>query len=212
MTKKILFLLVAVFFTTVLAGISFAETGGQVFFRYGAAQLKDNRGKQVFTDTNGAAGVNDDNSGWNISAGLDTALIRKLGPGSLIGEIMLDYARFSKKQVRQTTSFLTGGTDNTEVTVSEFMAVVAPKYRFDGIVGGKVRPWIIPLGLAFMVNSPPSNDTNYLDIGYHAGVGVEYMLLDELSIGVDYRYTIASGEPNSKSSYGTFAVYAGINF
>lgn len=210
--KKTLFLLFAALLVAVFATESFAETGGQVFFRYGLSNLKQDRGNQVFTDTNGTAGINDDSSGWNISAGLDTALIRKLGPGSVIGEIMLDYARFSKKQVRQTTSALLAGTNNSEVTVSEFMAVVAPKYRFDGIAGGKIRPWIIPIGLAFMVNSPPSNDTNYLDIGYHLGAGVEYMVLDELSIGVDYRYTISSGEPNLKSTFGTLDLYVGINF
>ncbi|MBI5644064.1 MAG: outer membrane beta-barrel protein [Deltaproteobacteria bacterium] len=210
--KKVLFLSLAIILTAIFVESSYAESGGQVFFRYGLSSLKNDRGTQVFTDTNGAAGKNDDKSGWNISAGLDTALIRKLGPGDIIGEIMLDYSKFSQKQVRQTTSALLGGTNNTEVTVSEFIAVVAPKYRLDGIAGGKLRPWIIPVGLAFMVNSPPSNDTTYLDIGYHAGIGVEYMVMDALSIGVDYRVTIASGEPNFKATYSNASLYVGINF
>lgn len=210
--KKLTYLAVSFFLfsTFILTGMAFAESGGQVFFRYGFSYLKDDRGTQVFTDTNGAAGKNNDNSGWNVSAGLDTALIRKLGPGDVIGEIMLDYSRFSKKQVRQTTSALLGGTTNTEVTVSEFIAVVAPKYRLDSF--GKIRPWVIPVGLAFMVNSPPSDDTTYLDIGLHTGVGVEYVLSDILSIGVDYRRTFASGEPNFKSTYSNASLYMGINF
>lgn len=216
MVKKMPYLSVLVFailLTSVLsAGTGFAETGGQVFFRYGMSSLKNDRGKQVFTDTLGTDGINNDKSGWNVSAGLDTALIRKLGPGDVIGEIMLDYSRYSQKQVRQTTSALLGGTNNTEVTVSSLEVVVAPKYRFDGIAGGKIRPWVIPAGLAFMVNSPPSNDSTYLDIGYHMGAGVEYMVLDILSVGVDYRYTIASGEPNFKGNHSTASVYLGINF
>lgn len=209
--KKILYLFLAIILTAILAQSSYAETGGQVFFRYGLSSLKNDRGNQVFTDTNGAAGRNDDKTGWNVSAGLDTALIRKLGPGDIIGEIMLDYSRFSQKQVRQTTSALLGGTNNSEVSVSEFIAVVAPKYRLS-LADGKVRPWIIPLGLAFMVNSPPSNDTTYLDIGYHAGIGIEYMVMDILSIGIDYRITLASGDTNFKSTYSTASAYVGINF
>lgn len=206
-----------IFIFSLYAGDSAAETGGQVFFRYGMANFNEDRGGQVFTDTLNVFGEgrNDGNGGWNVSAGLDTCLI-KFGPGSIIGEIMVDYARYSKKEATQTTSTLlqldgVGTHETTDVTVSELAVVVAPKYRFENIAGGKVRPWIIPAGLAFLVNSPPSNDTTYLDIGYHMGAGIEYVF-DKVSIGVDYRYTIASGEPGFKANYSTAAVYLGINF
>jgi hypothetical protein len=46
---------------------------------------------------------------------------------------------------------------------------VAPKLKF--MEGSKLRPWVIPVGLDFHVISPPSNQTNYLDIGVQFGLG-----------------------------------------
>lgn len=148
-----------------------------------------------------------------IAAGLDIPLTKLFG-NTLLGEVMVEYAKFSDKKVLQTTSgllYLDGvaPAKTSEVTVSELNVVVAPKYRFEL---GKVRPWIIPIGLAFMVNSPPSDDTTYLDIGYHAGVGVEYMLTDLLSLGVDYRGTFAAQHPNTDATYSSYGAYVGINF
>ncbi|MBW7957053.1 MAG: outer membrane beta-barrel protein [Deltaproteobacteria bacterium] len=212
---------IAILLFTVLSAssVSAAELLNQVFFRFGKARLSDDRGGEVFTDTLNVFGEgrNDGTSGTSISAGLDLALARDFGPGTLLGEIMLDYSRFSEKRVTQTTTTLLEldgvGTHNTkEVTVSELIVAIAPKYRFDRIGSGKVRPWIIPAGIAFMVNSPPSDDTTYLDIGYHLGAGIEYVINGLLSVGADFRHTIASGDPGIKASYSTAAVYLGINF
>lgn len=216
--KRILSIVVMVAVTLLLVDLSFAGLGGQVFYKYGTASLKDHRGGQAFTDTYGLLGQNDDDSGTAIGAGLDVPLAKLFG-NTLLGEVMVDYAKFSDKKVLQTASVLKDEAVNaaedgslyetSTVTVSELNVVVAPKYRFEF---GKIRPWIIPVGLAFMVNSPPSNDTTYLDTGFHYGLGVEYMLTDLLSIGADYRNTIASGDPNIKATYSTLGIYVGINF
>lgn len=222
MKSKALYSILAIIFIFsffIFTENSFAEMGGQVFYRYGVANLKDDRGGEVFTDTLNylGEGTNNGTRGWNVSAGLDLPLLKNIGPGTLLGEIMVDYASFSKKKVTQATSTLLqlDGTtvvhSTNEVAVSELAVVVAPKYRID-LYEGKLRPWIIPAGLVFLVNSPPSNDTTYLDIGYQFGAGIEYRILEPLSIGVDYRYTIASGEPNLKTTYSTLAFYMGINF
>ena len=202
--------------TVISVNVCFAELGGQVFYKYGTATAKDDRSGEPFTDTYGLAGKNDGDSGSAIAAGLDIPLAKLFG-NTLLGEVMVEYAKFSNKEVLQTTSVLkdealaeNGSLYKTsEVTVSALNVVIAPKYRFDL---GKVRPWIIPAGLAFMVNSPPTEDSNYLDVGYHYGAGVEYMLTDLLSIGVDYRNTIASGDPGYKATYSTMGGYLGINF
>lgn len=187
-------------------------SGGQVFYQYGWNMLAKDRGNQVFTDTDGLGGTfNNGTGGWNMGAGLDLPIIKNAGPGDLLGEIVADYSRFSNATVLQTTSALLGGKATTTVNVTELEVVIAPKYRFS-LFDGKFRPWIIPAGLAFMVNSPPSNDSGYLDIGYHAGVGAEYMFISELSLGVDYRYTIAAGESGVNMSGGQFDIYLGINF
>lgn len=221
MRKKVLVaaLLAAVFMTVISVEISFAQLGGQVFYKFGNASLKDARHGEVFTDAMNAtgAGENDGDSGPVIAAGLDIPLT-KLFANTLLGEVMVEYAKFSDKEVLQTTSALDvvlageGGVKavtTSAVTVSELIVVIAPKYRFEL---GKLRPWIIPAGLAFMVNSPPSDDTTYLDTGFHYGIGVEYMVHPALSVGADYRNTIASGDPGIKASYSSYGVYIGINF
>ena len=190
-----------------------ADGGNQVFYRYGKSVLAKSRGAQVFTDTNGASTVrNDETKGTAIGAGLDLAMFRGMGPGDVLGEISATYSKFSSKVVRQTTSHLLSGTNNSDVVVSALEVVIAPKYRFEGIMDGKVRPWIIPMGLGFLVNSPPSNDTTYLDIGLNVGAGVEYKVLNEISLGADIRHTFAMKDTNLDSSYTAYGLYAGLNF
>lgn len=201
---------------------AFAQGGNQVFFKGGWAFLSDDRGGEVFTDAVNAtgAGLNDDKSGWNVGAGVDLHLLKDPWFGnSLLGEIMLEYKLFSREKVLQTASALDavllgeGGVKpvtTSKVAVSVLTVLVAPKYAIDL---GAVRPWIIPVGLAFQVNSPPSDDTTYLDVGAHFGVGVDYRLTDQLSLGVDFRYNINANHVNVKESdFGTSSVYVGINF
>ena len=51
---------------------------------------------------------------------------------------------------------------------------MAPKLKFND--ESKVRPWVIPIGQDFRVISPPSNQTQYLDIGMMFGAGIEYQV------------------------------------
>ncbi|WP_413560401.1 hypothetical protein [Bdellovibrio sp. HCB209] len=189
---------------------AFAE-GGQVFFHYGKSSLANDRGGQVFTDAGGATTRNDDKDGWNVGAGLNLPLLPKLGPGDLLGEIMVDYSHFSKKKVTQASSVLLGAATTKEVTVSGLTVLVAPKYKVS-FMDGKLNPWIIPVGLAFLVNSPPSDNTSYLDVGAQVGVGVEYAVLKELSIGLAYRNTFSAHEIDTDTSYSTADLYVGVNF
>jgi len=198
---------------SMLSANAFAD--GQVFYRYGLSRLSENRGGQTFTDTGAANGKNDDKGGHGFGAGLDLKLMNcpLFGENSILGEIFVDYNRFSNKKVANAIDVVvSGGTDTAkkEVAVSELAVVIAPKYRFDGL--GNLRPWIIPAGMAFLVNSPPSNTTNYLDIGYHAGVGAEYMIVKALSVGIDYRYTMGVGDPQLKVKYSSLGANLGINF
>ncbi|MCB9072274.1 MAG: outer membrane beta-barrel protein [Bdellovibrionaceae bacterium] len=195
-----------------LSQTAFASFGGQVFYRGGFSSLKESRGGQVFTDTGGANGLNDKKNGWNIGAGLDLPMFTEMGPGDLLGEVMVEYVRYSKQEVRVATSALLSGSDNSRVTVSALNVLIAPKYKFSGFLDGKLRPWIIPVGLSFLVNSPPTNNTTYLDIGYHVGAGIEYAIIENLSLGLDYRATLSFHENDIDTSYSTFSFYAGINF
>ena len=201
----------ALMLLSLMSSTAFAQ--GQVFYRYGISKLDVSRGNETFTDVGGANGKNDDKSGTSFSAGLDLKLLDcpLFAGNDLLGEIFLDYNRFSKKQVANAIDVVVGNdTSKKTVGVSEFAVIVAPKYKVNSL--GKFKPWIIPAGLAFMVNSPPSKTTNYLDIGYHAGVGAEYEVLKELSVGLDYRYTMGSGDPQLKVKYQSLGAYVGINF
>ena len=193
------------------AGTSRADRGAQIFVRGGLSFLGDDRGGQVLTDTSGAAGRNDGKLAWNFSIGLDKELVQKLGPGALIGEFMLDYAHFSDKTVLQPTSALFGGMAKSNITVAELGVVCAAKYRFE-LLNGKLRPWIIPVGIAFLINSPPSNDVTSIDLGYQLGAGIEYRVIPALSIGADVRYTCGFGEIGFNILYGTAHLYQGANF
>jgi hypothetical protein len=186
----------------------------QVFFRGAYTRLSSNRGREVFTDTGGADGLNDDKGGFSIAAGLNLALTDPADMKGLVllGEIFVEYSRFSKKQVVQATSFLVTGntTANSDVHVAELNVTIAPMLRYDG--WKVVRPFFIPIGLAFLVNSPPSNDSTYLDVGLHWALGFDFALCDLISLGVDVRYTYAFNQSNTNNSYLSTGGYAAVNF
>jgi hypothetical protein len=184
----------------------------QVFFRGAYTRLTKDRGGEVFTDTGGANGLNDDKGGFSIAAGLNLALTDPADMKGLVllGEIFVEYSRFSKKTVAQTTSALLGGTATSDVHVSELNVTIAPMLRYDG--WKVVRPFFIPIGLAFLVNSPPSNDTTYLDVGLHWALGFDFALCDLISLGVDVRYTYAFDQTNTNNSYLSTGGYAAVNF
>ncbi len=60
--------------------------------------------------------------------------------------------------------------------------------------GSNLRPWIIPAGMDFVVISPPSNASNYLDIGIVSGAGIDYMLIPGITLGAEARYHWATGQ------------------
>ena len=85
-----------------------------------------------------------------------------------------------------------------------------PMLRCDG--WKVVRPFVVPVGVAFLVNSPPSNDTTYLDIGLRFAGGLDFALVDAISLGIDVRYTYAFDLSNTGNSYLSTDAYAAVNF
>ena len=190
-----------------------AELGGQVFFRGGVATfVGGDRGGEVFTDVNGASGLrNDSKTGYSMGFGLALPLLKDPWFGNtLLAEILVDHAQFSHRRVVQNTSALLGGTHTSEVSVSQLAIIAAPKYRFEL---GAWRPWIIPIGMEFIVNSPPSNDTTYQTSAIHFAAGIEYRLFAPLSVGVDARYNLGFGESHVHEDNSFLAGgYLGFNF
>ena len=212
--------LIAVVLAPAWAWAEETTTGNRVFFRGGFAALNSSRGGELFTDGHNALGRgrNDDSTGYYVGAGTDLMLTKDVWGMmkgiAVLGEIGVEYKRFSSKTVANSDTPTVTGVSNgnllNKVQVTMLTVDVAPKVKFRQ--GTDFQPWIIPVGLDFHVISPPSNQTNYLDIGVQFGAGAEYRIWKELWLGVDGRYHLASGATNSVNNYGTVGAYVGIGF
>lgn len=197
-----------------------------VFFKGGFMNLSTDRGGQIFTDTNGATGVNGGNGGWYTGAGLDLVLSKDVWGGMektwVVGEIGLQFNRISSSRVNNTAGSVAGCTlgggtpaacptlDPQKVQLTMMTIDVAPKIKF--MEGSAFRPWIIPIGLDFHVISPPSNRTQYLDMGVQFGAGFEYQVWKAIKVGMDARYHVTSRMTNTNNDYFQVGPYVGISF
>ena len=73
-------------------------------------------------------------------------------------------------------------------------------------------PWIIPVGLDFIVISPPSNDTTYLDVGVQFAGGLEYNIYGPFNVGADVRYHLSARHTDTNNDVTTVGAYFGIDF
>ncbi|MFC1453979.1 hypothetical protein ACFLQL_02240 [Verrucomicrobiota bacterium] len=190
------------------------QAEGMVFFRGAWSHMSGDRGGEVFTDTadglGEGTGKNDSNNGFAVGAGLDTDLDFKLLFGDVLGEIFIEYSEFSRNEVLQTTSALLGGDNKSKVTVNQLSVIVAPKLQWE--VATDLRTWVIPVGLGFLVSSPPSDNTAVLDLGLHFGAGVDYVVYGPIVVGADVRYTLGFERQDTESSYLSVGAYTGIKF
>jgi hypothetical protein len=128
-----------------------------------------------------------------------------------LGEIGVQFNRIASSTANGGVTGVAGAccgpakTDLTSVTID-----VAPKIKF--MEGSAFRPWIIPAGLDIMVISPPSNQTQYLDVGVEFGVGVEYEVWKAFKLGLEGRYHLMANMTNTNNSYGAVGPYVGISF
>jgi opacity protein-like surface antigen len=202
----------------VLPALAEEGNGNQVFFKGGFVVMNSNRGGEFFTDCGLASGTcnqNNDSTGWYVGAGLDLVLSKNawgmMNGTWAVGEIGLQFNRISSSTVTGGVTAATGATGAPAKTQLTSVTIdVSPKIKF--MEGSKLRPWIIPVGLDIMVISPPSNQTQYLDVGVEFGAGVEYALWKAFKIGLDGRYHLMSNMTNTNNSYGQVGPYVGISF
>jgi len=191
-------------------------TGNQVFYRGGFVAMSSSRGNEFFTDCGLGApntcGQNNSTTGWYAGAGLDLVMSKNAWGGMdktwVVGEIGLQFNRFNSQVVNGGVSAATATPAKTQLT--SVTIDVAPKIKF--MEGSAFRPWIIPVGLDIMVISPPSNQTQYLDVGVQFGAGVEYELWRAFKLGVEARYHLMANMTNTNNSYGQIGPYVGISF
>lgn len=172
--------------------------GGQVAFRGGYTHLDSPARSAVFTGNGTGQG------GYMVGAALDIPLMKESWFGNtLLGQISMDFSGINGR-----TQFAISGERGKQ---SLYKIAVSPKYRFDTL--GDFRPWIIPIGLSFLVSSPPSNSVSYLTVGGTTGAGLEYVLLNRIALGLAASYNFYS-EDRNRISTDHFSVgpYLGINF
>jgi opacity protein-like surface antigen len=192
-------------------------TGNMVFFRGGFVGFNSNRGGEFFTDCGLASGTcsqNNDSTGWYVGAGLDLVLSKNMWGGMdktwAVGEIGVQFNRISSHTVTGGVTAATGSGGPAKTQLTSVTIDVAPKIKF--MEGSAFRPWIIPVGLDIMVISPPSNQTQYLDVGVEFGVGVEYEVWKAFKLGLEGRYHLMANMTNTTNSYGQVGPYVGISF
>jgi hypothetical protein len=95
--------------------------------------------------------------------------------------------------------------------VTMLTLAASPKIKFN-LMEGKLRPWIMPAGLAVQIISPPSSGVTVLNPALQIGTGIEYNLLSNIWVGADFRYYFTGGDLNySTKTTGAGVLPAGIN-
>jgi hypothetical protein len=180
------------------------ESIHQVMFRGGFTHLNSPAQSATFT------GPKNDTDGWNVGAVIGVKLLRDPFFDNLVmGEVSLDFSRITGN-----TKFALGKSGNQSL----FKVSVSPKYRIDNLgqlspALSRIRPWITPIGLSFLVNSPPSESASYLTVGGTTGAGIEYLLHDRLSVGLGLTYNFYDKTSNRISTnHLTVGPYLGINY
>lgn len=152
-----------------------------------------------------------DRDGWQVGAGLDLPVM-KIFDNPLLGQIMVEYGQTQKTTGAAPPISEGRGLENM------LTLVIAPKYRIDTLGSrwpslAAIRPWIIPVGLTFDVNTPVNKALTNISIGGTTGVGIERLFLDNrLSVGVDFRYYWGPDIPDERLSRFTSGAYVGLNF
>lgn len=194
-----------------------------LFFRGGFTHAMQGRNGSSIRSEVTPVGAQDQagKDGFYVGAGIDFGLTNNvwgyMPKTSVFAELMFEYKEFGDKTqgngaLANAPSVLAGGALNArDVTVSQFTLSAAPKIKF--MEGSKIRPWIIPAGLAIHVISPTSESVTYLTPGVMFGAGVDYNIWKSFFIGVDARYNLTMGKADGVRVDGmTAGGYLGIGF
>ncbi len=193
-----------------------------LFFRGGFTHAMQRRNGSSIQSNVAPIGAQDiaDRDGWYIGAGFDFSLTDDLWgllpKTKVMSELMFEYKEFANNvkgnALANIPTQLAGGTLNPRsVTVSQFTLTASPKIKF--MEGSRIRPWIIPAGLAIHVISPTSESITYLNPGVMFGAGIDYNFWKDFYIGIDGRYHLTSGKADGVRVDGlTAGGYLGIGF
>ncbi len=205
-------------------------SGSMIFFRGGYARNNVDRNDEILPSGNTVLGNNDSKDGWYVGAGLDMNLSDNMfgldDNTQLLGEIMFEYKNFSSLECNANCQALGNplnavvgatslpsavGTGEKSVTVSQFTITASPKIKF--MKDTWFNPWIIPVGLALHVISPPSDGVTVLLPGMHFGAGADFKVWENIYVGIDARYNLTFQTVDGVDINGfTTGAYAGFGF
>lgn len=202
--------------------------------RNGVSITSDVAGNQLGL---GLPGGQADKDAWYIGAGFDFSVtddVWGIAPNTeILGELMFEYKEFASNVqgnllTQQPTSIagptlaaigaipgsaipgLAGGATRN-VTVNQLTVTAAPKVKF--MKGSDFRPWIIPVGFAMHVVSPPSESITVLNPGIMFGAGADYRLWKDIFVGFDGRYHLTGSAADGVNTDGfTAGGYLGLGF
>lgn len=170
--------------------------GNVVTFRGGYTHLNSRARSAVFT------GGNTGTSGYMVGATVEVGLLRDPWFNNpLFGQVSMDFTGISGS-----TQFALGDRGKQSL----YKIAVSPKYRIDSL--GNWHPWIVPIGMSFLVNSPPSNAATYLTVGGTTGAGIEYTFLKKLSLGLAASYNFYADRNNTSTDHFSVGPYVGVGF
>ena len=189
----------------VVPGQDWEYRGGQVSFRTGYTNMDSAARSATFT------GGNTERGGFMAGGALDVPLMKDPWMNNtLLGQISVDFSGLDGS-----TAFAVTGAKGRQ---SLLKIAISPKYRFDNLGEYRpwlrnVRPWIIPIGIAFLLNTPPSEAVTYATVGGTTGFGVEYVLRERFALGLAFSYNFYDrGRNDIESNHLSVGPYVGINY
>lgn len=195
-----------------------ALSGGQVFFKGGFVRMDHPRSNSLLT----AQSDSGDQDGWQVGGGVDLPIMQIFN-STLLGEIYVEYIQTQK--TRGDSDAQVEGPTAPDKKLAEKNGLeniltvgIAPKIRFDNL--GTIRPWlapyrpwIIPVGLTFNVNTPVNKAITNISVGGVSGFGLERLFWNNrVSLGVDFRYYWGPDIPDENLRHFTTGGYVGLNF
>ncbi|AEJ03150.1 hypothetical protein Nit79A3_3427 [Nitrosomonas sp. Is79A3] len=202
-------------------GSDITEKTRLLHFRGGFTHAMNQRNGSSIQSVVAPVGAQDQagKDGWYVGAGIDWGLTRDMWglmpKTTVFAELMFEYKQFGNSvqgnALANAPTMLVGAPQNPlNVTVSQFTLTASPKIKF--FEGSKIRPWIIPAGLAIHVMSPTSESITYLAPGIQFGAGVDYNIYKDFFIGIDGRYQLVNKTDGVNMSGMTAGGYVGIGF
>ncbi|PSJ17802.1 hypothetical protein [Nitrosomonas supralitoralis] len=203
---------------------SMSEKRIMLFFRGGYARSDAHRNGVSIESRVAPVGAQEqaDRHAWYTGAGFDFQLTKDtwgfIPKTEIDAELMFEYKQFGHgiqgNALANEPTQLAGGAYNSRgVTVNQFTLTASPKIKFNHFAHYKIRPWIIPAGLAIHVVSPPTESITVLEPSIMFAGGVEYNIWKDFFIGADARYQFVTGSLDGTKIGGmSVGGYVGIGF